>query len=137
MTCTSSKRAHVGAGPGADGRFHGAHLREHEDQRKNADAEAGGVVAPIDEQKQNGDQERADGGGFKERVDGQMAERDRHFHNRDEMQNRGDEKCEKRRFEEAFAAAEQDRHDVQQPDPVERRGHTEPENGHFVHLSQV
>jgi hypothetical protein len=26
---------------------------------------------------------------------------------------------------------------VQQPNPVERRGHTEPENGHFMHLSQV
>ena len=70
-------------------------------------------------------------------VDGQMAERDGHFHNRDEVQNRADEKCEQRGFEEAFAAAQQDRHDVQQPNPVQRRGHTEPENGHFVHLSPV
>ena len=86
MTCTSSNARTLVLGQEPMRRFHGAHLREHEDQRKNADAEAGGVVAPIDEEKQNGDQECADGGGFKERVDRQVAERDRHLHDRDEMQ---------------------------------------------------
>jgi hypothetical protein len=53
------------------------------------------------------------------------------------MQGGGDEKCEQGGLEEALATAEQDRHDVQQPNPVQRCGHTEPKNGHFVHLSQV
>jgi hypothetical protein len=86
------------------------------------------------EEKQNGDQEGADGGGFEEIVDGQVADSDREFDNRDEVQNGGDEKREESGFEEAFSAAEQHRNDVQQPNPVERRGHTEPENGHFMHL---
>ena len=109
-------------------------MREHEDQRKDAHAEAGGVVAPIHEEKQDGDQESADRSGFKEIVHRQMSDGDGHFHDRDKMQRGRDEKREQRGLEEALLPAQQDRHDVQQPNPVQRRGHTEPENSHFVHL---
>ena len=66
-----------------------------------------------------------------------MAELNGHFDDRDEMQDRGDHEREERGFEKAFAAAEQNRDYVQKPDSVERSGHTEPENGHFVHLFLV
>ena len=106
MTCTSSSARMLVLGQATDGRLHRADLREHEDQRKNADAEAGGVVAPIDEQKENGDQERADRRGFEEIVDRQVTDGNRDLDDGYEMQRRRDEKCEQRGFEEASAPAQ-------------------------------
>ncbi len=76
------------------------------------------VVAPIHEEKQNCNEERADGCALEEVVHRQVPDRDRQLNNRNQMQHHSNQKCEQRVFEESGFAPQQHGHGVKQPHPI-------------------